>query len=115
MVQKAVRHIAAEAKWDEARAAALYESKVLPSMGYNRRIGNSYTASLWIAVADVLREAKAGGRIGAYSYGSGFGSEFLQLRATGVDAHWHAALEADFAAREELRAGEYDTWRKSAA
>ncbi|MFK8000674.1 MAG: hydroxymethylglutaryl-CoA synthase family protein [Polyangiales bacterium] len=115
MVQKAVRHIAAEANWDEAKAAALYESKVLPSMRYNRRIGNSYTASLWIAVSDVLRDASVDARIGAYSYGSGFGSEFLQLRATGAEAHWHAGLEADFAAREELNASAYDTWRKSLA
>lgn len=49
--------------------------------GYNRRIGNSYTASLYIALAALLdgEDDLTGARIGLFSYGSGSVSEFFTL------------------------------------
>ncbi|MDZ8172740.1 hydroxymethylglutaryl-CoA synthase [Microbacterium xanthum] len=51
----------------------------LPSTRYNRRIGNSYTASLFFALAAVLDadEDLTGARIGLFSYGSGAVGEFF--------------------------------------
>ena len=54
---------------------------VTATTGYNRRIGNSYTASLYIALAALLDGDRdlAGSRIGLFSYGSGSVSEFFTL------------------------------------
>ncbi len=51
------------------------------STGYNRRIGNSYTASLYLALAALLdgEVDLAGRRIGMFSYGSGSVSEFFTV------------------------------------
>jgi hydroxymethylglutaryl-CoA synthase len=48
--------------------------RLQPTMAYNRLIGNSYTASLYISLVSLLEndEADLGGeRIGLYAYGSG--------------------------------------------
>lgn len=111
MVLKAVRHLGAEAGWDDKETASFYETKVQPSMRFNRLVGNSYTASLWLAVADILRDAPAGAEIAAYSYGSGFGAELLTLRAQGAPATWVQGFEADVANRELIDQKAYDTWR----
>ncbi|QLD10547.1 hydroxymethylglutaryl-CoA synthase [Microbacterium oleivorans] len=54
---------------------------VTATTGYNRRIGNSYTASLYMALAALLdgENDLAGSRIGLFSYGSGSVSEFFTL------------------------------------
>ncbi len=113
MVKKAVMHLGAANGWDEPTTAGLFETKVMPTMEDNRRVGNAYTASLWISVARALRGLQAGQRIAAYSYGSGFGAELLTLTA-GKDAAaaaWAADLEADLAARRRLSADDYQAWR----
>ena len=115
MVKKAVRHLGAAFGWDEARADALYAEKVEPTMAWNRRSGNTYTASLWTAVARALVGLPAGRKLSAFSYGSGFGSELLTLTA-GADAAaggWAAEVEQDFAARRFLSLVEYDALRRA--
>lgn len=59
-----------------------------PTMIYNRRIGNSYTASVFFALLSLLdNEANlAGRRVGLFSYGSGAVAEFF----TGVVAEGYA-------------------------
>lgn len=50
------------------------------SLHYNRQIGNSYTASLYISLISLLEQNKnnlSGKRIGFYSYGSGSVAEFF--------------------------------------
>lgn len=50
------------------------------STTYNRRIGNVYTASLYVSLLSLLElntELPAGARIGMYSYGSGAVGEFF--------------------------------------
>lgn len=49
---------------------------------YNRTIGNSYTASLYIGLTSLLEhvDGLAGQRIGMFSYGSGCVGEFFALR-----------------------------------
>lgn len=101
MVKKAVRHLGELWGWSEEEVAAFFESKVDPTMGWNRMSGNAYTAALWFSVAHALRGCSMGETIGAFSYGSGFGSELLLLRA-GPDAAaaaWTADVENDIAAR----------------
>ncbi len=113
MVKKAVMHLGVANGWDEATTANLFETKVMPTMEDNRRIGNAYTASLWFSVARALRGLAAGQRIAAYSYGSGFGAELLTLTAgkDAADARWAADLEADLAGRKQLTAEAYRDWR----
>ncbi len=113
MVKKAVRHIGEQAGWDEATTARLYGTKVDPTMGWNRQVGNSYTAALWMSVASVLAGADEGTELAAFSYGSGFGTELLTLRAgpAAKEGAWAAEFEADVADRERIDASTYEAWR----
>jgi len=93
----------------ETEIAALYETKVEPTLQLNRQVGNAYTASLWLSVASTLAKASEGERMAAFSYGSGFGSELLTMSA-GPGA-WRVDVEADLAARRALDAAGYDLLR----
>ncbi|HIY65578.1 MAG TPA: hydroxymethylglutaryl-CoA synthase [Candidatus Agrococcus pullicola] len=64
---------------------------------YNRRLGNSYTASLYAALAALLDHDKglAGNRLGFFSYGSGSVSEFFTgIVQPGYDERRDAARAA---------------------
>lgn len=75
MAAKALRWLASHT------GATLRPPLVEVSTRYNRRLGNSYTASLYFALAAVLDgdEDLTGRRIGMFSYGSGSVSEFFTL------------------------------------
>lgn len=87
-----------------------FERRVAPGLRYGARIGNAYSASLYIALMSLI---DAGGRqnssrVGMFSYGSGCASEFYSgvlsrdaERHTGNLAH---ALDA----RKRLSISEYD-------
>ncbi|WP_268958245.1 hydroxymethylglutaryl-CoA synthase [Occultella glacieicola] len=77
MAVKAHRHLAARAG-SELDPAAL-QAQIEPTMGYNRRIGNSYTASVYLALLALLDgdEDLTGKRVAIASYGSGAVAEFL--------------------------------------
>ncbi len=109
MVKKAVVAVGESFGWPAERTEALYRDRVAPSMGWNVRVGNSYTASLWISVAEALRGLNEGERITAFSYGSGFGTELLTLEAGPAAAAgaWGEDVERDLAARREIDAEEY--------
>ncbi len=64
------------------------ESGLITGSVYNRRLGNTYTASLYGSLAALLdhEDDLAGKRIGLFSYGSGSVSEFL----TGIVAPGYA-------------------------
>lgn len=113
MVKKGVRQLGESFGWSEEATAAFYESMVDPTMGWNRKSGNAYTASLWISAAQALAGREAGDRIGAFSYGSGFGSELLVLEAgdAAAAAAWTADIEADLAARQLVDRQGYETLR----
>lgn len=58
-------------------------ARVEPSVRYNRLIGNSYTASLYVALVSLLDhsdEDLSGTRLGFFSYGSGCVAEFFSGR-----------------------------------
>lgn len=114
MVKKAVIAVGESFGWTPERIEALYRERVAPSMSWNVRVGNSYTASLWLSVAEGLRGAEPGERITAFSYGSGFGTELLQLGA-GPSARagaWGEDVERDLSARQEIDAEEYVRLRR---
>lgn len=77
MAQKAHQHLA---KLNKASLnAEQIEDQIAPTLNYNRIIGNSYTASMYIGLCSLLencREDLAGQRIGFFSYGSGCVAEF---------------------------------------
>ncbi len=109
MVQKAVRRLGASFGWDEQRTAEFFDQRVNPTMEWNRRCGNAYTASLWIAVANALVGAQPGERVLAFSYGSGFGSELVLLSAgpEAARAPWAVDVAADLESRTLIDAQRY--------
>lgn len=113
MVKKSVRYFGEQHGWDEAKTANFYESKVDPTMRWNRKTGNAYTAAVWLAVASSLAGMNQGQRIGAFSYGSGFSSELLVLDA-GPDAKagaWVHDFETDLKFREQIDKETYQAYR----
>jgi hydroxymethylglutaryl-CoA synthase len=105
--------MAPEAREAQAQSAGSYAAQVASSLGLNSRVGNAYTASLYLALAGVLQgEAAqlAGKRIGLFSYGSGCVSEFFS-GVVGSDAAAQVAraeLEAVLARRERITIAEYE-------
>jgi len=80
---------------------------------YNRRLGNSYTASLYIGLASLLENADdelRGQRVGLFSYGSGCMAEYFSGAVTPGYHEWlltelHRRL---LAARTELDCATYE-------
>ncbi len=74
MGEKAHRHLAKEVK------TSVDMDQALPGMIYNRQIGNSYTASVYLAILSALDNSDAdltGQSFGLFSYGSGANGEFF--------------------------------------
>lgn len=75
-----------ESAWPGAAAdehAESFDRMVLPSLRYTQELGNTYSGSLWTAVAALADHAPSvaqGTRIGLYSYGSGSCAEFFSGR-----------------------------------
>jgi len=73
--RKALAHLLAEEPADAATADRLREG-VEWSIGPARRLGNTYTASVFLALA-ALAVHVIKGKVGLYTYGSGSGSRFF--------------------------------------
>ncbi len=93
-----------------------FDAKLQDTLTYNRIIGNSYSASMFIGLASLLENSQAdlaGQHIGFFSYGSGCVAEFF---AGTVVAGYEKALFADahqamLDARHALSYDEYlDLW-----
>ncbi len=78
MAQKAHQHLA---KLNKAGLTMeQVEAQIEDTLHYNRIIGNSYTASMYIGLTSLLENCKqniAGEKIGFFSYGSGCVAEFF--------------------------------------
>ena len=113
MVKKAVLHLGEELGWTPQEAEQLYLSKVEDSLEWNQLTGNAYTASLWISVARALVGLSEGTPIVAFSYGSGYGAELLELTAgpTASSAPWVADVEEDLRMRKPVDMWGYETLR----
>jgi len=103
----------AEAREERAKSSASFEAQVASSLTLNSRVGNVYTASLYLALAGLLHgeaAALAGQRLGLLSYGSGCAAEFF----SGVVGHEAAKrmarsdLESVMARRERVPVAEYE-------
>jgi len=106
-----------EAREEQAKSAASYEAQVASSLGLNARIGNVYTASLYLALAGLLHReagALAGQRIGLLSYGSGCASEFYSgtVGEKAAERMAMADLESVLARRERISIEEYERLMK---
>ncbi len=79
LVEKAHQHLA-KMNGYEKLSNELLMHHIGPSLEYGRRIGNSYSASLYISFVSLLdfaAEDLAGKRVGFYSYGSGCVAEYF--------------------------------------
>lgn len=77
MGEKAHRHLAKNTK------SPIDMEKALSGMLYNRQIGNSYTASMYLAILSTLENNDAdlsGTMMGMFSYGSGATGEFFDAK-----------------------------------
>lgn len=83
----------------------IIRNKVTSNMQWNKVIGNSYTASLWISIAQSLISSK--GQIIAYSYGSGCNAELLTLNAHSNYTYWSEQVAQDLANREFISGKQY--------
>jgi hydroxymethylglutaryl-CoA synthase len=102
-----------EARVERAMSSASFEAQVASSLTLNTRVGNVYTASLYLALAGLLHGesgALAGQRVGLMSYGSGCAAEFF----SGVVGHEaarrmaRADLDSVMARRERVPVAEYE-------
>lgn len=102
-----------QAREELAKAAGSYEAQVASSLTLNARIGNVYTASLYLALAGLLHAegaALSGQRVGLLSYGSGCASEFFS-GVVGEKAAQRMAqtnVESVLARRERVSVQEYE-------
>lgn len=117
MVRKAVLRLGDVLGLTPERIAELFKEKVEPTMLWNKLIGNAYTASLWISVANALKGLEDGERITAFSYGSGFGAELLSLIAgpKAKEGAWAEDIECDLKSRSLLTAQSYSRLRTAPA
>ncbi|WP_136680963.1 hydroxymethylglutaryl-CoA synthase [Neptunomonas sp. XY-337] len=112
MAQKAHQHLAKVNK-SELSAEQL-EAQIADTLRYNKTIGNSYTASMYIGLASLLENSAqdmADQRIGLFSYGSGCVAEFFAGQVVaGYQQHlFKDAHLAMLDAREEV---DYDQYLK---
>ena len=114
LAEKAHQHLAKINGQDKLPEDQLL-NQVGYSLAYGRKIGNSYTASLYIGLAallDLAGEDLADKRIGFYSYGSGCVAEYFSGVVQpgyqkGLDAQRHQRMLAD---RTALTYPEYEAF-----
>ncbi|MDC7683737.1 hydroxymethylglutaryl-CoA synthase [Asticcacaulis sp. BYS171W] len=89
--------------WSAGDQTADYARRVEPSLTFNRRMGGTYAASVFISLLGLAASGPAinGQRTGIYSYGSGSTGEFYS-GVFGSDAH-AIAQAADLDARLSAR------------
>lgn len=112
MVQKGFIAGFASLGASEEDALATYKQQVLPSLKWNRRTGNCYTASTWLAFAHATAHTQSPQNIAVFSYGSGCGAEILLLRQTALLPPAFAQnVNAQFDAQHVLSPKEYAALR----
>jgi hydroxymethylglutaryl-CoA synthase len=113
MVEKACVAVFQELGQSKGEAEERFGTAVGPHLGWNRQIGNSYTASLWFGVAHALARLDPGQQVAAFSYGSGCGAELLfATRQAGPAPYWAADLDRSLAAVTEISGAEYEALRR---
>ncbi|MCI0437381.1 MAG: hypothetical protein L0271_27665 [Gemmatimonadetes bacterium] len=90
-----------------------FECLIAPSLRYNRRMGGTYAASVYLSllgVMDTFGAAAVGRRVGIYSYGSGSCAEFFGgvFGRHAVEVASGAAADAQLCARRRVSVLEYE-------
>jgi polyketide biosynthesis 3-hydroxy-3-methylglutaryl-CoA synthase-like enzyme PksG len=89
-----------------------FRSRVVPGMGYNVRVGNLYSASVYLALCSLIDSVDILGpeRIGLFSYGSGCSSEFFSglLSPDAKEQSQSLGMLDQLEDRVELSIEEYD-------
>lgn len=102
----------------DATVAASLERHTEPTLGAARRIGNTYTASVYLCLgwlAEQMGDALAGEQIGMFSYGSGCCAEFF-TGTFGADAARiarHVGLAEQLDDRVRLTVEGYEAFAKA--
>lgn len=114
LVHKTVFRIGEGLGWHAHQSRLFFERYVQGTMAWNRKSGHAYSASLWLTVAHALRGQPEGAELLAFSYGSGFGAELLQLRAGPLAAEgaWAEDIARDLEGRKLLTGKEYEALRR---
>lgn len=113
LVEKAHQHLAKITGQKQSDENLM--SHIECSLEYGRKIGNSYTASLYVGLTALLDSAKedlTGKRVGFYSYGSGCVAEYFSgVVQAGykkvLDTAYHQKMLAE---RTELTHAEYEAF-----
>lgn len=95
LVEKAHQHLAKINGQDKLSDDTLSDH-IGSALEYGRKIGNSYTASLYVGLTSLLDNAKedlSGKRLGFYSYGSGCVAEYF---SGVVQPGYHQALDTRY-------------------
>lgn len=114
LVEKAHQHLLKINACSEL-PETLTQSQIEYSLQYGRKMGNCYSAALYVGLASLLDHAPedlAGKRIGFYSYGSGCVAEYF---SGVVQPHYRHALHTEnhanlLASRVPLSYQEYETF-----
>jgi hydroxymethylglutaryl-CoA synthase len=85
---------------------ASFERQVAASLALPAQLGNTYTASLYLALAGVARSSRRG-RVGLFSYGSGCAAEFFS-GVLGDEAREFVFGVETLDARERISVAEYE-------
>jgi hydroxymethylglutaryl-CoA synthase len=90
---------------------ASFRVRTAPGLAVARRVGNAYTASLWLALAAAAESGSylPGASVGMYSYGSGYCAEFFGglLLRSGPGA---VPSLGKLAERTEIDVATYERW-----
>lgn len=98
---------------EEAAGNASFAAQVAPSLLLPSRVGNTYTAALYMSLAILVHAdgaTLAGKRIGLFSYGSGCSSELFSgvVGAQAADVIARAAIDDALAARTAIDVATYE-------
>lgn len=87
-----------------------FEKKVKPSLSIPSRVGNVYTASLYLALASALENTGTTGNAGLFSYGSGCTSKFFTGKVMPFAGNIIRSLgiSKQLSARRKLTIAEYE-------
>ncbi len=95
-----------------AEIEADFAARVAPSLDYPKRVGNLFSAALYLALCSVIETARfdVARRVGLFSYGSGCASEFYSgvMPPTASDARHAPTTGAALDARRTLTVEEYE-------
>lgn len=113
LVEKAHQHLVKCNQIDLSDEAKTRQ--ITYSLDYGRKLGNSYSASLYIGLAsllDLAPEDLANSRVGFYSYGSGCVAEYFSgMVQAGYRSALHSAYHADLlSTRHMLSYADYEAF-----